>query len=84
MTLSEDPAASSAAALSLFDINLSEASVIWRVTSDADFKLAAAGSVAIEIVWLGERVFSWPEGAEKKEAASPTPPDPPRSSKFDD
>lgn len=36
----------------------SVASVIWRVTDDADFKLAATGSTAIEIKWLGERLVA--------------------------
>jgi len=31
---------------------ISVVSFIWRVTDDADFKLAATGSAAIEIKWL--------------------------------
>lgn len=54
MTLSEDPAGSSPAPSFDNDYLFSEASVIWRVNSDADFKLAAAGPAAIEIGWAGE------------------------------
>ena len=58
MTLSEDRAALSPV-LSLEPF--SEASVIWRVTDEADFKLAATGSEAIEIKWPGEQAGARPE-----------------------
>ena len=55
VTLSEDPANSSVVTPS-FDLT-SEASVTWRVKSDADFKFAAAGSVAIEFSSPGVEQF---------------------------
>lgn len=64
MTLSEDRACSP---VLTFDA-LSEASVIWRVTDEADFKLAATGSAAIEIKWPGEQAGAL---AEIKLAAGP-------------
>ena len=54
VTFSEDPAYSSATPS--FDLT-SEASVIWRVKSDAYFKLPAVGSIVIEIDQPGVEQF---------------------------
>lgn len=48
---------------------LSDASVIYRVNSEPDFKLAAAGSASIEIERPGETGAAWLRGF--KLAASP-------------